>query len=112
MRKKFLAAALFLAHAAFAGCPNALPTNDVNFCPSFRIAATCYCTASGLPAAMCQNMNALYSRMLSVFGSLQNACDYQHYTSAQDCMDNWNCYLQGGVDSRGRICNSTHKACQ
>ena len=92
-------------------CPNALPTNDVNFCSSFKSVATCYCTSSGLPSGMCQDVNALYNRMISVFGSLQKACEYQHYTSTQDCMDNWNCYRLGGVDSRGRLCSSNKKAC-
>lgn len=95
----------------FAACANAVPTNDVNFCSSFKTVAICYCTASGLPSGMCQNMNSLYDRMMTVFGSLQKACEYQRYTTVQDCMDNWNCYRLGGIDSRGRSCNSTRKAC-
>ncbi|WED41800.1 hypothetical protein [Legionella cardiaca] len=95
-----------------ASCPNALPTNDANFCPSFKTAAICYCTASGLPSGVCQDMNVLYTRLIAYFGSIQKACEYQHYTSTQDCIDNWNCYLYGGVDSRGRLCSSTKRACQ
>lgn len=110
----FLAAILSgcFAVSAFAGCPNALPTNDVNFCPSFERAAVCYCTSSGLPRAMCEDMNTLYARMISYFGSLRKACEHQRYTTTEDCMDNWNCYLHGGVDSRRRFCSSTKKACQ
>lgn len=112
MKKRILAICMyFFGFSAFA-CTNALPTNDPGFCPSFKVAATCYCTSSGLPAGMCQDMNALYSRMLSVFGSLQKACEYQRYTSTQDCMDNWNCYLFGGIDSRGRLCSSNRQACR
>lgn len=92
-------------------CPYAKATDDVNFCPSFRTAAVCHCTSSGLPPTMCQDMNAIYNRMLSVFGSLQRACEYQKATTTQDCIDNWNCYRLGGIDSRGRLCNATEKAC-
>ncbi len=60
---------------------------------------------------MCQDMNALYNRMIAVFGSLQKACAFQHYTSTQDCIDNWTCYRQGGVDSRGRACSSNRSPC-
>lgn len=92
-------------------CPTGISTDDVSFCSTFKTAATCYCTSSGLPSGMCQDMDALYNRMVGVFGSLQKACEFQHYTSTQDCMDNWNCYRLGGVDSRGRICSSTRQAC-
>lgn len=100
----------FLSSTVFC-CGSALPTNDVNFCPSFKSVATCYCTASGLPAGMCQDMNALYNRLMGVFGSLKKACEYQHYTTPQDCMDNWNCYRIGGTDSRGRLCSATKLPC-
>ncbi|KTD23818.1 Uncharacterised protein [Legionella lansingensis] len=112
IRKIFIVVFTYcVALPAFA-CPNALPTNHPSFCASFKTAATCYCVSSGLPAGMCQDMNALYSRMISVFGSLQKACESQRYTTPQDCMDNWNCYLYGGVDSRQRLCSGTRAACQ
>ena len=108
MNKKIIAAFLcFFSVSGFA-CTNALPTDDDNFCASFRAAGVCYCTASGVPAGLCQDMNALHSRMVIVFGSLQRACEHQSYTTPQDCVDNWNCYLHGGVDSQGRVC----QACQ
>ncbi|MCX7114678.1 MAG: hypothetical protein NTW08_02020 [Gammaproteobacteria bacterium] len=110
--KNILAVLLCLLSVSAFACPNALPTNDSEFCGSFKTAATCYCTASGLPGGMCQNMSALYKRMMVVFGSLQRACEYQHYTSVQDCIDNWTCYLIGGIDSQGRMCSSTQNACQ
>lgn len=97
--------------AAYA-CPNALPTNDPNFCPSFRTAATCYCVASGVPSMLCQNMNTLYNRMISIFGSVQRACEYQKYAPTQICIDNWNCYMRGGLDSFGRPCSSNQMSCQ
>ena len=99
-----------MSFSSFA-CDHALPTDDVNFCSSFKSVAPCYCTSSGVPANMCQDMNVLYQRMISMFGSLQRACNFQRYTSPQDCIDNWNCYRMGGIDSRGRLCSSTQKAC-
>ena len=112
MIRKIFAGVLYCFSMSSFACPIAVPTSDVNFCASFKSAATCYCTSSGLPSGMCQDINALYNRMVVVFGSLQKACDYQHHTSSQICMDNWNCYLHGGVDSRGNICSSTRLACQ
>lgn len=112
IRKFFSVLMCFFSISAFAACTNAVPTDNPAFCPSFKTAAICYCTASGLPAGMCQDMKILYARLISVFGSVQKACEYQKYTTTQDCMDNWNCYRLGGVDSRGRICSSTGKSCQ
>ncbi|HRD70376.1 MAG: hypothetical protein Q8M40_10820 [Legionella sp.] len=112
MKKILILITCIFSISGFAACTNALPTDNPGFCPTFKTAATCYCTSSGLPSGMCQDMKALYNRMLSTFGSLQKACEFQHYTSTQDCMDNWNCYLFGGADSRGRLCSSTRKACQ
>lgn len=93
-------------------CPDALPTNDVNFCDSFRTSATCYCVASGVPSMFCKNVNTLYNRMISIFGSIASACAYQKYTPTQNCIDNWNCYMFGGLDSQGRACSSTQNSCQ
>lgn len=111
MLKTLTAALLFIFSVSTFACINAQPTNDVNFCASFKVAATCYCSLSA-PPVMCQDMNAIYNRMISVFGSLQEACRFQRYTSMQDCIDNWNCYKLGGKDSRGRVCSSTGQACR
>lgn len=110
MKRFFLAFMCMLSFSAFA-CVVAKPTGDSEFCSSFKAAATCYCTSSGLPAGMCQNMRTLYSRMMVVFGSLQKACEYQRYTKPQDCIDNWNCYLLGGNDSHGVACNLNQQPC-
>jgi hypothetical protein len=101
----------FFSISTFA-CPNAVSTDNPLFCASFKTAAICYCTASGVPSGMCQDMKKLYARLISFFGSLQKACEYQKYTSTQDCIDNWNCYRLGGIDSRKRKCSSTELACQ
>ncbi|WP_084273736.1 hypothetical protein [Legionella fairfieldensis] len=103
----------FFYVSGYAVCPNALPTNDVNFCASFKDTAGCHCREL-LPkgGALCNNPHLIYETMLIRYKSLQNACATQTYTSAQDCMDNWSCYLNGGVDSHGRICSSTRLACR
>lgn len=114
--KKLLASVLALISInAFAAeiltCPQAMPTNDAGFCGSFKTAATCNCTAKGVPSSLCQNLDDIYSRMLSIFGSLDRACAYQHETDTQTCIDDWNCYRNGGTDSHGRLCSATGNSC-
>ena len=110
MMKKMIGLVLGCTSLTALACPSALPTDDAAFCSSFTAAAICYCTAA-LPAAMCQDMNVLYQRMLITFGSLERACEYQKYTDKQNCIDNWNCYLHGGIDSKGHLCSGTQAAC-
>ena len=103
-----------LSIASFAAdstkCKQATPTNDPGFCTSFKSVAECHCTESGLPKSMCQDMKQLYDRMISIFGSLQKACEYQHDTDTQTCIDDWNCYRLGGKDSKGQLC-SCYREC-
>jgi hypothetical protein len=111
MLKKIYLAALMYGFSTFAfSCGVAVPTNDPSFCASFKGVAQCYCSTS-LPIGMCGDMNQLVSRLKAVYGSLENACRAQKFTTPVDCMDNWNCYLNGGVDSRNRICSSTGSRC-
>lgn len=110
MKKMIIALFCFWNAASFA-CGRALPTDDAGFCPSFKAVAACYCVGEHLPPRFCQNMKDLYDQMLMTFGSLKRACEFQHHTSTQDCIDNWTCYMRGGVDSRGKLCSSTKKAC-
>lgn len=100
------------AKAATSSCPQALVTDNPNFCSSFKEAAICHCTSMGLPINFCQDLKALNARMLSMFGSLERACAFQKNTSQQTCMDDWNCYLNGGEDSNGRLCTSTGDSCE
>ena len=111
IKKIFSIFALITSFSVFA-CPNALPVDDVNFCPSFKTAAICHCTASGLPNGLCQNMHVLYERMIIMFKSLEKACEFQQHTTKQDCIDSWHCYLVGGEDSAGRLCSSTRLPCE
>lgn len=97
---------------AQSSCPQALSNTHASFCPSFKAVAKCHCTESGLPSGMCEDMNALYNRMMYIFGSLQKVCEYQHDTSVQTCIDDWNCYRLGGKNSQGKLCSSTGRACQ
>jgi hypothetical protein len=93
------------------GCPMAFPTNDPRFCPSFQAAATCRCIAQGVPQGMCKDTNVIYDRMIAMFKTVERACNFQHDTTPQECMDDWSCYRKGGVDSKGRLCQSTGAAC-
>ncbi|OGT35172.1 MAG: hypothetical protein A3F11_10985 [Gammaproteobacteria bacterium RIFCSPHIGHO2_12_FULL_37_14] len=99
------------ADALHSSCPLGLPDDQSGFCSSFRTIAECHCVESGLPKGMCQDMNALYNRMISIFGSVQKACEYQHDTATQICIDDWACFRQGGKDSLGRLCSSTGRSC-
>lgn len=93
-------------------CPDSYSTDHPEFCPSFKTAAICYCSQSGLPSVFCQNVDFVYQRMISFFGSLERACKHQKHTSVEKCIDNWNCYLQGGYDSEGKPCSNTTKPCK
>jgi hypothetical protein len=104
----FLSASCF----AFAACPQALPTSDAGFCPTFQAAAQCHCSSKGLPKSMCQDMPKLYDRMISMFGTLERACAFQHDTDTQTCIDDWNCYRNGGKDSKDGLCSATGNPCQ
>ena len=96
---------------AAATCPRATASSSLDFCSSFAVAAECHCQASGLRRDMCLNHDVLYKRMIITFGSLQRACEFQHDTTAQECIDDWNCFRNGGVTSDNQLCSGTGKAC-
>lgn len=116
IKKTIITVACFLSVNAFSAtqfsCPSALPTNHSGFCASFKAAAECYCTSTGLPRAMCNNMSKIYSRMVALYGSVQRACEFQHNTSTQTCLDDWQCYRSGGTDSNSQLCSSTGRSCE
>jgi len=97
--------------AMIMACPQAAPTTSPNFCSSFKAVAECHCAAS-LPKSMCADMQQLYKRMMAMFGSVEKACKFQHNTSTQNCIDDWNCYRNGGQSSDGALCSGTGNACQ
>lgn len=92
-------------------CAKAYPPHHSQFCAAFKASAACACTSSGMPQSQCMNMKKLHERMIMVFDSVEKACDYQHDTSSAECRDGWKCYLLGGKDSQGRLCQTTGKAC-
>ena len=94
-----------------ASCPRAQPSDSPGFCASFKAVAQCHCTSSGLPVGMCNDMKLLYARMISIFGSVQRACDFQRDTTSADCVDSWHCYLVGGVNYNSGLCSSTGASC-
>ena len=98
--------------SSMAACPSATSSNSPGFCSSFKLAAQCHCTSSGLPMGMCMDMKLLYSRMISTFGSVKRACEFQHDTSVQNCVDDWNCYRSGGKNSQNALCSSTGNVCE
>jgi len=111
MNKLFVFLIFFVISSVSLACPKATPTNAPNFCATFRVAAQCHCTNSGLPSRMCMNVKLLYQRLISVFGALEKACEFQHDTTKEDCMDSWNCYLHGGNNVDGNLCSGTGRAC-
>lgn len=94
-----------------ASCPRATATSSPKFCESFKVAARCHCTSSGLPAAMCSNVRLLYQRLIVTFGTLEKTCEFQHDTTTEDCIDSWKCFLNGGKNMAGELCNSTGRSC-
>lgn len=108
----FLSFSSFAAPEVYSNCKQALPTDNPGFCASFKSAAACYCKESGGPGFVCQNMDLVYKLMMERYHhKLQEVCEAQHDTSTQTCIDDWNCYRNGGKDSQGRLCSSTGKVC-
>lgn len=102
----------YLSTIFASSCPPATAANAPGFCSSFKVAAQCHCTSSGLPKGMCMNMKLVYDRMISMFGTVRRACEYQHDTSTQSCMDAWSCYRSGGNTSQNELCSGTGSACE
>jgi hypothetical protein len=96
---------------AYASCPTATSLSSASFCDEFKAAAECNCQLKGIPKGRCTNMSLVYKLMIDTLGTLQRACEFQHETSTQECMDGWNCYRYGGYTSDGQLCNGTGHAC-
>lgn len=111
--KYILACLTLTTSVSFAvNCPFATDSSDAGFCQSFKAAAECRCGASGLPKGMCTNMSLLYTRMISMFGSLERACQFQHDTPTETCLEDWQCYRYGGTNARNELCSGTGLACE
>ncbi len=102
--------------ASAAPCQGAVEASDPGFCSSFVKAAKCYCNdrvGSVVGMTMCKDMDTIYARMMSWYGSVQSACKDQKNTTPEICKDNWNCYLVGGQYSKdNKWCNGTGIACK
>ena len=89
--------------AKHGGCMQAPATTEGNFCIGFKASAYCHCIDSGMDGAVCEDMNQIYNDMIIYFSSVDNACDYQQGQDdgvpKQVCMDDWNCYRNGGTNS-------------
>ena len=116
IKKAIMLMMCLFSFASFAttlgSCPPATETNTQGFCHSFKVAAQCHCTSSGIPRGMCMNMKSLYDRMVSIFGSVRRACEYQRDTNTQNCIDSWTCYRSGGYTSQNTLCNGNGNACE
>ena len=97
--------------APLSSCPGASAIDGPGFCSSFKVAGQCHCAAH-LPQGMCKNMKSLYDRMIALYGSLPRACESQHETTTQRCIDAWNCYRLGGTTSENALCSGTGHACE
>jgi hypothetical protein len=110
--KKIVAILLSCLSLSSYACNDAADTSSSNFCPTFRSSVYCYCTdVWKMPGTLCQDMNRVYSMMVDTHGSLERACEFQKNTPKQRCIDNWNCYHNGGRDSHGALCSSTGRSC-
>lgn len=110
MIRKILFLSCSLYSLSCFACPQAVHTSHPHFCDSFHSVAQCHC-ADSLPHSMCKDMQKLYARMISMFGSVERACRFQQDTSTQNCIDDWKCYREGGVNTQGELCSGTGDKC-
>lgn len=78
------------------------------FCTDFKNTVQSCCPIGKLP------MQDIYHLAISTYGNLQNACAKeaaQYGGTVQACIDQWNCYWNGGEDSEGNLCDADGKAC-
>ena len=101
---------IFPSHAIFKGAQNCAVASDSDsqFCVNFKKAVQGCCPIPGL------SMQKIYNMMIAVYGSLQNACEKnaaKYGGTAQTCLDQWNCYWNGGKDSVGNSCDGDGVRC-
>lgn len=113
IKKIFVTTLLCLSSTIFA-CDKAVPTTNPNFCSSFTSVAYCHCMQNIHSSIVCSNMTVLYNAMLQEYHSLESACAVaakKHEASQQECIDDWNCYWNGGRDSTGGLCSGNGQRC-
>lgn len=87
-------------------CPDSPSHLASNFCPGFYTAVMCNCDEH-FPAGYCEgslHVQGIYNKMIAMYGSLATACQKNDPAAPQECIDQWNCYLNGGKDAAGRNC--------
>jgi hypothetical protein len=103
------------------GCQQAPPTTSGDFCAGFKSSAYCHCLDKGMDPSVCDDMNQVYDAMMAYFrdspeGPLAGACNYgqdqEDGVPKQVCIDDWNCYRNGGANSQAGLCSSTGQTCQ
>ncbi len=92
-------------------CEPASETNAADFCNSFKKTASCYCVSAIGNNPVCNDPHKVYDLMMIRYKTQDRACAAQPNTSKQKCLDSWNCYRMGGVDSIGRPCSGTGARC-
>lgn len=95
------------------GCPITPAVTSNKFCSGFKKVVTCECDkmAPFNIHYFCRSMSVIKNNMDRYYGGVAKSCKQQKKAPYQDCMDHWNCYLHGGRDSKGHLCNSSGKSC-
>ena len=91
-------------------CAEAAATTSPDFCKSFEDVAPCQCKSHGGTTKFCTGMDKIYQNMIDIFGSLESAC--KRHSNPQLCVDDWNCYRNGGTNHEGGLCSGTGNSCK
>lgn len=87
-------AGFFLVSAASA-CNTIDVINPKTFCKEFEAIAACHCSEAHLPARICRDTQFVYSQMIKIYGTQENACyrqQHKNHTPPQTCMQQWDYY--------------------
>lgn len=97
--------------------PNPVVTSDTknDFCTTFsESVASCWPPVGSHKNFTPAQMKFNYNLMVRFYGSLKAACNKSapsNGSTPQQCIDQWNCYINGGIDSQGGQCSGTKKSC-
>ncbi len=92
------------------------PVTSPKFCPSFKKAAftACHRHLRFVPflwPIFCHSVMGMYREMVHHDGSFQRACNVEDKLHAKACLNTWTCYLAGGHDFDGHLCNGNGMSC-
>lgn len=94
-----------------------VPDNSPNFCASFKKATIkgCHYHLRFVPFLwpfFCHSVKSIHKEMLHHFhNSLTTACVSVDKQFAHLCMNQWQCYMRGGHDAAGHLCNGNGESC-